>query len=296
MPTAIAVTGDDLVLAPLEAQTPSAAVFQAPGGQSLNEALAGAQALVERCGHVVVLYPASLPEAHRRRLQTIRSVVADGRIALLKVDLPPLALAVLARQLRQISVFDLGPGVVGSAARLFPHYLYAGALLNSVARLDHVPVGLKAHAKSWLPGSQFGVLASPAPQLIRIGADGAALPGPKFGTYMTVAQGKAGADWVTGELASAWGVQTVHQAALPEESARWWGTDRLVEFVAGIGDASVLAQLVFSVRRQACRWCGLELIGDRCVFCAAPLTPHANHSAPGGVVTAEAGRQGQSSE
>ncbi|MFF7728219.1 hypothetical protein [Streptomyces sp. NPDC008001] len=297
MPTAIAVTGDDLVLAPLDGQTPSAAVLQPPGGQSLDEALAGVQALMERCGHVVVLYPASLPAAHRRRLQTIRSVMADGRIALLQVDLPPLAVAVLARQLRQISVFDFGPGVVGSAARLLPHYLYAGALLNSVARLDHVPVGLKAHAKSWLPGSQFGVLAGPTPQLIRIGTDGAAaLPGPKFGTYMTVAQGKIGADWVTAELAPAWGVQALHQAGLPEESARWWGTDKLVEFVAGIGDTSVLAQLVFSVRRQACRWCGLELIGDRCVFCAAPLTPHANQQAPSGVVTAEAGRQGQSSE
>ena len=58
---------------------------------------------------------------------------------------------------------------------------------------------------------------------------------------------------------------------LPEESVRWWGTGKLVEFAAGLSDVSVLYQLVSSVRRETCHWCGLELIGDRCGFCAAPL-------------------------
>ncbi|MEH6374111.1 zinc ribbon domain-containing protein [Streptomyces sp. KLMMK] len=296
MATAIAVTSADLVLAPLDGRTPSAAVLPPPGEQSLDDALAGMQALVEQCGHVVVLYPSSLAVPHERRLQTIRSVLENGRIALVRVDLPPLGLAVLARQLRQISVFDFGAGVVGSAALLFSHYLYAGALLNSVAKLDHVAVGLKAHAKSWVPGSQFGVLASPAPQLIKIGADGPALAGPMFGTYLTVAQGRIASDWVTSTLAPSWNVQALHQAELPKESLRWWGTGKLVEFVAGIGDTSVLAQLVASVKRQPCPWCGLELIGERCVFCSASLSPHANQQARGSVVSPEAGLQGQSAE
>ncbi|MEU1819828.1 zinc ribbon domain-containing protein [Streptomyces roseifaciens] len=296
MATAIAVTSADLVLAPLDGRTPSAAVLQPPGEQSLDDALAGMQALVEQCGHVIVLYPSSLAVPHERRLQTIRSVLENGRIALVRVDLPPLALAVLARQLRQISVFDFGAGVVGSAALLFSHYLYAGALLNSVAKLDHVPVGLKSHAKSWLPGSQFGVLASPTPQLIRIGTDGATLDGPKFGTYLTVAQGRIASDWVTSTLAPAWAAQALHQAELPQESLRWWGTGKLVEFVAAIGDTSVLAQLVASVKRQPCPWCGLELIGERCVFCSASLSPHANQQSRSGVVSPEAGLQGQSAE
>ncbi|GGX89521.1 zinc ribbon domain-containing protein [Streptomyces hiroshimensis] len=296
MATAIAVTSPDLVLAPLDGRTPSAAVLQPPGEQSLDDALAAVQALVEQCGHVIVLYPASLAVPHERRLQTIRSVLENGRIALVRVDLPPLALAVLARQLRQISVFDFGAGVVGSAALLFSHYLYAGALLNSVAKLDHVAVGLKAHAKSWVPGSQFGVLAGPTPELIKIGADGGMLAGPKFGTYLTVAQGRIASDWVTSALAPAWAVQSLHQAELPKESLRWWGTGKLVEFAAGIGDTSVLAQLVASVKRQPCPWCGLELIGERCVFCSAPLSPHANQESSSGVVSPEAGLQGQSAE
>ncbi|CAM5422745.1 hypothetical protein [Streptomyces abikoensis] len=294
MATAIAVTSADLVLAPLDGRTPSAAVLQPPGEQSLNDALAGMQTLVEQCGHVIVLCPSSLAGPHRRRLQTVRSVMDNGRIALVRVDLPPLALAVLARQLRQISVFDFGAGVVGSAALLFSHYLYAGALLNSVAKLDHVPVGLKAHAKSWVPGSQFGVLAGPTPQLIRIGSGGETLTGPKFGTYLTVAQGRIASDWVTSALAPAWAVQSLQQAELPQESLRWWGTGKLVEFVAGIGDTSVLAQLVASVKRQPCPWCGLELIGERCVFCAASLSPHANQQSPSSVVSP--GLQGQSAE
>ncbi|MGK5547289.1 hypothetical protein ACSNOH_21510 [Streptomyces sp. URMC 127] len=294
MATAIAVTSADLVLAPPDGRTPSAAALRPPSEQSLNDALAGMQALVEQCGHVIVLYPSSLAVSHERRLQTIRSVLDNGRIALVRSDLPPLALAVLARQLRQISVFDFGAGVVGSAALLFSHYLYAGALLNSVAKLDHVPVGLTAHAKSWVPGSQFGVLAGPAPQLIRIGAAGSMLAGPKFGTYLTVAQGRIASDWVTSTLAPAWAVQSLQQAELPQESLRWWGTGKLVEFVAGIGDTSVLAQLVASVKRQPCPWCGLELIGERCVFCAASLSPHANQQPHNSVVSP--GLQGQSAE
>ncbi|GAA3047711.1 hypothetical protein GCM10020000_29840 [Streptomyces olivoverticillatus] len=50
------------------------------------------------------------------------------------------------------------------------------------------------------------------------------------------------------------------------------GHPRAVEFAAAIPDPSVLYQLVASVRREECRWCGLELIGDRCGFCSAPVT------------------------
>jgi hypothetical protein len=68
-------------------------------------------------------------------------------------------------------------------------------------------------------------------------------------------------------------VQGVATVPLPAESARWWGTGKVAELAAGLHDVSVLYQLVSSVRREECHWCGLELIGDRCGFCAAPLLP-----------------------
>jgi hypothetical protein len=272
VPTAIAVTGADLVLPPTDQQTPTAVPLQAPGDQPLDAALAEMQVLQEQFGYVVVLYPSSLDVTFVRRLHTVRSILESDRIALIESDLPPLGLAVLVRQLRQLSVCDFTAGVVAASARLLAHYIYAGALLNSVTRLDRVPVSLKSHAKSWVPGSQFGVVASPQPQLVKIGPE-AQLKGPEYATQLTVARGQLQSDWVTATLAPSWRVQGVHEAGLPAESARWWGTGKLVEFVAHLTDISVIHQLVSSVRRERCHWCSMELIGDRCCFCAAPLPP-----------------------
>lgn len=292
VPIAIAVTSPGLVLPPADGQTPDAAVFQPPEAQPLDTAVTQTAILLDQCGYVAVLYPDSLPAPYVRRLRTVRSVLESDRIALLSVALPPLAVAVLARQLRQLSVSDLSPGVLACAARLLAHYIYAGAQLASVARLDRVDVGLRTHLGSLLPGTRFAVLVNPVPRLLRTGVDQAP-DGPGFGTRLTVARGRPlkGDDWVVDTLAPHWRVQGVQETALPDGSARWWGTHRAVEFAAAIPDPSVLYQLVSSVRREECHWCGLELIGDRCAFCAGPLPraagghaldPPARHLAPAG--------------
>ncbi|MFE3825029.1 hypothetical protein [Streptomyces sp. NPDC059092] len=282
MSTAIAVTSADLVLPAQDQQTPTAAAFKPPEAQSFEDALTDMQMLVEQYGYVVAVYPSSIPAAYERRLHAVRSVLETDRVALLSSDLPPLGLAVLVRQLRQLSICDFSPGVVASAARLLSHYIHAGALLNSVAKLDRVPVSLKAHARSWVPGSQFGVVASPQPQLVKIGSG--ALAGPDFATQLLVARGQSQSDWVAETLAPAWEVAGVSEAELPADSARWWGTGKLVEFVAHLPDISVMYQLVASVRRERCHWCGMELIGDRCGFCSSPLHTPENQSQPAGVL------------
>ncbi|MGW0362219.1 hypothetical protein [Streptomyces sp. NPDC002990] len=296
MPTAIAVTSADLVLPAPDRHTPGAAVLPPPEHLGLEGALAATSALLEGHGHLVAVVPPWLPVATVRRLHTVRAILETDRMAILDIDLPPLGTALLVRQLRQLSACDFSPGIIASAARLLSHYIYAGALLGSVAKLDRVPVGLKAHARSWSPNAQFAVLAHPTPHLARLGAPGAAPaaqgsagpaagarrggarpgavlpPGPEFATHLTFARGQLASDWVAAELAPAWQVQGVMENPLPAASPGWWATPKLVEFAAGIPDLSVLYQLVASVRREECRWCGLELIGDRCGFCAAPLT------------------------
>lgn len=273
MPTAIAVTSADLVLPPTDQHTPTAALLQAPSAQDFEPATGDMHLLLEQHGHVIAVYPAGIDPAHERRMHAVRSVLESDRIALLKVDLPPLGVAVLVRQLRQLSLCDFSPGVVASAARLLSHYIHAGALLSSVARLDRVPVSLRTHAKSWVPGAQFAVLASPRPQLVRIGSTTEPPAGPEYGTQLLVAQGRLTSDWVRRTLAPAWNVQAVQECALPAVSPRWWGTGKLVEFASYLPDVSVLYQLVSSVRRESCHWCGMELIGDRCGFCSAPSAP-----------------------
>ncbi|MEU9121337.1 hypothetical protein AB0C96_16045 [Streptomyces sp. NPDC048506] len=285
MPTAIAVTSPDLALPATDRQTPAAVVLQAPHRQPLDEALTELSAVLEHHGHLVVLYSSACPPEHIRRLHTLRAVLESDRIAILPMSLPPLGVALLARQLRQLSLCDFSPGVLASAARLLAHYIHAGALLGSVSGLDRVEVDLRSHMKSWLPGAHFAVLANPEPQLLHLDRHGtqAGLRAPGFATQLAVARGQLTAEWVTGSLAPAWQVQGAYEARLPAESARWWGTQKLIEFAAAIPDLSVLYQLVASVRREQCGWCGLEVLGDRCAFCAAPL---ARNRATGGGASA----------
>ncbi|MGW1103257.1 hypothetical protein [Streptomyces sp. NPDC002540] len=265
------MTSADLVLPPTDQQTPTAALLQAPDAQALEMAIGDMHVLLEQHGYVVAVYPTGIAPAHERRLYAVRSVLESDRIALLKVDLPPLGVAVLVRQLRQLSICDFSPGVVASAARLLSHYIHAGALLNSVTKFDRVPVDLRTHAKSWVPGSQFAVVASPEPQLVKVGPKVDPPTGPEFATHLLTAKGQSQSDWVKQTLAPAWQVQSIHEAALPSGSPAWWGTGKLVEFAAYLPDISVLYQLVASVRRENCHWCGMELIGDRCGFCSSPL-------------------------
>ncbi|MCH5672939.1 hypothetical protein [Streptomyces gilvus] len=257
-----------MALPPLDERTLPAAVLPDLDRQPLDQALSAVQALVDQHGHLVVVSSRAEPPAVERRLHTIRSLLESDRIALFRPDLPPLGLAVLARQLRQLASCDLSPGVLASAGRLLTHYIHAGALLGSVARLDRVPVGLRSHAKSWVPGSHFAVLAHPEPQLVKLGP-AAALAGPEFGTWMLVGKGQLQSDWVSATLAKQWNVQGLRETVPPAESATWWGTNKLVEFAAFLPDLSVLYQLVTSVRQSSCHWCGIDVIGDRCVFCSA---------------------------
>ncbi|MEU0966933.1 hypothetical protein ABZ357_16470 [Streptomyces sp. NPDC005917] len=267
VPTAIAVTSADMALPAQDERTMPAVVLRDLDQRPLDQSLAEFVALIEQHGHVIVVCSAAVPEAVTRRLHTLRSLLESDRIALFRPDLPPLGIAVLARQLRQLASCDLSPGVLASAGRLLTHYIHCGAVLGSVARLDRVPVTLKAHAKSWMPATQFGVVAHPQPQLVRVAPE-ATLTGPEFSTWMLVARGQLQSEWIGG-LVTSWGAHGLRETPLPAESARWWGTARMIEFTSYLADLSVLYQLVTSVRQTSCHWCGIDVIGDRCVFCSA---------------------------
>nr|BFD82971.1 hypothetical protein StreXyl84_23720 [Streptomyces sp. Xyl84] len=262
------MTGADMALPAQDERTVPAAVLPDLDREPLERTLDGIRALLDQHSHLIVVCSRALPAAAQRRLHTVRSLLESDRMALFRPELPPLAVAVLARQLRQLASCDLSPGVLASAGRLLTHYVHCGAVLNSVTRLDRVPVDLKAHARSWVPGSQFGVVAHPVPHLVRIGP-GATLPGPDFGTWMLVAKGQLQSDWIGSHLAPAWKVLGLREAAPPAESAAWWGTGKLIEFCSYLPDLPVLYQLVTSVRQSVCHWCGVDVIGDRCVFCSA---------------------------
>jgi hypothetical protein len=276
MPSVITVTSDDLAL-PLEEQ------------------VTRTSAALDAYGHLIALAPADPADPARRRLHTVRSALEADRMAIVPSALPPLAVALLAEQLRQLSGTDLGPGVLAGAARLLTYYLHSGALLGSVARLDRVPVGVGAHVKSLVPGRHFAVLAHPEPYLAAAEPD-AVPPGPGYQTQLTIAGKGLDPGWITGPLAGAWRTQHLREVPLPTDSVRWWGTAKLVEFTAYIADVGMLYQLVTSVRRDTCTWCGLEVIGDQCLFCATRLgdrTAPAKHAAARPTREVEAPRRPQ---
>lgn len=125
VPTAIAVTGADLALPPQDERTVPAAVLDGLDRRPLDQAVADVQTLLDQHGHLVVLYSRAVPAAVEQRLHTVRSLLESDRIALFRPELPPLGLAVLARQLRQLASCDLSPGVLASAGRLLTHYIHA---------------------------------------------------------------------------------------------------------------------------------------------------------------------------
>jgi hypothetical protein len=251
MPSVITVSTDDLAL-PLEEQ------------------VMRTSAALDAYGHVVALAPADPADPARRRMHTVRSALEGDRIAIVPLALPPLARTLLGEQLRQLSGTDLGPGVLAGAARLLSYYLHSGALLASVSKLDRVPVSVGAHVKSLVPGRHFAVLAHPEPYLGEADPEHVP-PGPGYQTQLAVAGKGVDPGWITGPLAAAWHTQHLREVPLSPDSARWWGTSRLVEFAAYIADVGMLYQLVTSVRRDTCTWCGLEVIGDQCLFCATRL-------------------------
>jgi len=269
MPSVITVTSDDLA-------------------QPLEEQVARISAALDAYGHIVALAPAEADDPARRRLHTVKSALEADRLAIVPLGLPPLARTLLGEQLRQLTGTDLGPGILAGAARLLSYYLHSGALLGSVSKLDRVPVSVGSHVKSLVPGRHFAVIAHPEPYLGQAEPD-AIPPGPGYQTQLAVAGKGVDAGWVTGALASGWHTQHRREVPLPPDSARWWGTAKLVEFTAYIGDVGMLYQLVTSVRRDTCTWCGLEVIGDQCLFCATRLGERnspAKHAAttPGRVI------------
>ncbi|WP_062207063.1 hypothetical protein [Streptomyces sp. NBRC 109706] len=273
MSIAIAVTSTGLVLPPTDQHTPGAHVLTSPDQQDFPAALDEIGRLINQHGYLIVVYPTTTPLPFVQRLHAVRAMLETDRMALLPSALPPLGTAVLVRQLRQLSVCDFSPGVLGASTRLLAHYIYAGALLASGGKLSRVPITLPASQEGVRPtGRSCAVLAGPTPQLVRPDG-GATLTGPQFSTALTYATGGLGSEWVTGTLARRWQVQALHPVPLPAESGSWWATGKLVEFAAAIPDVSLLYQMVSSMRQEACHWCGLTLIGDRCAFCASPLMP-----------------------
>ena len=286
MPTAIAVTSADLVLPPHRPADAHRRRAQSPDDQPLDAALADMQRLLEQHGYVdrplSRLHPgAPRPAAAHRPLRPgerphraarARPAAARARRARTAVA------AAVASATSARACSPPPPGCSPTTSTPAPCSAPSPSSTGSRSASSRTPSpGCRAPSSPYSP--------TPRPQLVKVGAR-TSLAGPEFATQLLVAPGAScQSDWVTGDpRARLAGPGRAARPPLPAESAALVGHRQAHRVRRRLPDVSVLYQLVSSVRREECHWCGLELIGDRCGFCSAPRSPAREPDAATGVL------------
>jgi hypothetical protein len=231
-------------------------------------------------GAVVVLYPSWRSEGGPERLiRLARGALLTDRIAALPLDLPPLALSLIADQLAFVAP-HVDPGTLASLGRALRQEVYAGAWVNSVARLENVPAGLSAHLSSYLPGQGFSVCAAPVPEVHRISSSQPVqaigrLPADPVLVLASQSGGDAG--WLGRSLQPAVRGTSIMFTGEQPLGAAYWGTKKYLEFVAFSAHAQALHTALSRLPRQRCSWCGAASVVETCLFCG--MTPEREESA-----------------
>ncbi|MBO2463771.1 hypothetical protein [Actinomadura violacea] len=229
-----------------------------------------AQALGWR-GSVLVLHPAWREDGVPRLVRLARAALLSDRIARIPLDLPPLALSLIADQLAfTASHSDAAPGALAVLALRLCKDVYAGAWVNSVARLERVKTGLGAHVSSYLPGSGFAVTTGQDGDVHRITA---ARRVPAIGVrpvdpVLMLCTGENGdADWLRTALVPALAAVKLMAVGAQPLSTEYWGTKRYAEFVAFSGHPRALESSLAASACRLCAWCGEPTALPECPFC-----------------------------
>lgn len=255
-------------LVAVTADRPSPDVLSDP--DAFGGLLARISAGLDGGGAVVILYPAWSAAEGRKALGLLRSRLATDRLAGVPLDLPPLALSLIADQLAHMSPYVRPGQLVGLAHRL-AGTVVAGAWVNSVTRLEHIEAGMGKHLASFLPGSGFAVTAAPVPGVHRITA---AEPIPASGVrpadpvLMVVAHEDGDLEWVQGKLGPALGASSVRQVAVQPMSRRYWGTKRYAEYIAFCAHPRALEHAVRDTPAWTCPWCDELVTLPVCPLCS----------------------------
>ncbi|TDD62111.1 hypothetical protein [Actinomadura rubrisoli] len=219
---------------------------------------------------VLALYPAWRPEAAGRLLRFARASLRTGRLAIVPLDLPPLALSLVADQLAFMAPY-VRPGALASLAPRLAEVIVAGAWVNSVTRLEQVRTGFGEHLASFVPGSEFMVTATPRAGVHRI-TEARPVPSgdrvPAAPALVLAAEHGGDAGWVRDRLGPALGAVSVTFVDDPPLGTEFWRARRYVEFVGFSGDSGVLQQLVRTTPCAPCTWCGEPVGLPECPFCS----------------------------
>ncbi|TDD79589.1 hypothetical protein E1293_22855 [Actinomadura darangshiensis] len=293
--TAVVLAGDFPSTGILRASVAQRIALDGAGGDTAPAFIDHMARALQTRGAVLVVYPEWKGKGTRRLVQLARAALLTDRIAGVALDLPPIALSLVADQLTFASSYAR-PGVLVGLAHRLRETLYAGAWVNSVARLEHIKTGLGAHVSSYLPGGAFAVTAGCQAGVHRITA---AKPVPDLGArpgdpvLMLFGGTNGDTEWLQQKLRPAVAAVSATLVAPQPLGAEYWGTKKYVEFVAFSGHPQALQSLLSDFVYRPCGWCGEPTALPHCPLCqmtqpAPPPSPEAVQDQPADVPAVEA--------
>ncbi|MBO0922991.1 hypothetical protein J1G44_00650 [Cellulomonas sp. zg-ZUI199] len=200
------------------------------------------EALVRR--HAAVLSDAGMPVAWR--------VAHHG----------PAALVLVAGQ---VAAAGVDAGIACVVADQLLEQTWSGAWTPSVARLEHPPVAVGQHLRSWLPGGDGFVVtfSGPAPAARAVGRAEPAEPVLARGELYGAGLGRVPAAGLQDALTTSGATGTADVPALALDTAGRTGSDGAVELVALPADR----RLELPATRGRCDVCEALVFSDTCPFC-----------------------------
>ncbi|MGI8330692.1 hypothetical protein ACRYCC_12065 [Actinomadura scrupuli] len=218
---------------------------------------------------VLALYPAWRPDGAKSSIRFARSMLSTDRIVPIPVRLPPLAFSLVADQLAFLAPY-VGAGMLVALADQLCKDVFAGAWVNSVARLEHVKTGMVEHLSSYLPGSGFVVSATQRSGIHRITSAEPMMPDPfrpPAPIQVLAAHGSGDLAWLQSKFGPALGAASVSIVGAQPLSPIFWGTEKYVEFVVFSGHPEAVRARAASIRCTPCGWCGEPIASPVCSFC-----------------------------
>ncbi|MDA8372087.1 MAG: hypothetical protein M0026_19785 [Nocardiopsaceae bacterium] len=224
-------------------------------------------------GHkIVALYPGWKRERAQRAIRFARGAVRSDTIADIAIDLPPLALSLLADQLAYLAPY-LPSGLIAALAYELPEHMLVGGWLKNVGNLANIPVSLGQHIGSYNPKITYLAFRTPVPWVNRVRK---ADPSPSIPfrpvepVQLLYSSGeKSGPSAFENRFLPV--IRAVSTRSLPPQplGPEYWGSARYTEFVAFSAHPDALTQPARAVRPTICSWCNDQVAGPLCRFCGA---------------------------
>ncbi len=188
-------------------------------------------------------------------------------VARVPIDLPPLAVLLVAEQLGWLTEVLAEPGAALLAVETLTQGLLAAAWMRDVTRLTRPAPSLRQYLRSFVPGTSFLVLLRPRPRVSSAQASALA----RWSDYSIPVVFGSGSD-----SGGAW-LRTVGMAALPNSqlmeaasgplTKEYYGADDVCEIAASKADLNILVEQLAEVRLVPCAWCGTLTAAGSCAFC-----------------------------